>query len=384
MPIETMAAEPLVSAPTFPLVELHCHLEGAITADDVEQSRRSLGRGAAGMDGLDALREAITLPPGAWPLATWRPFFDRRRQCFSDLDMTEELTRRLVARYHRSGARHLELRFNPVYMGSLNSIPPVEVVRRVVAGATPPDQRMSTSVIVLATRDRGPADAAETARVAVRFAGEGVAGFDLAGQERGHPAQEFREAFDIARTGGLRMTAHAGEEVGPESIRAALEALRVERIGHGLTAATEPALVVALRENGVTLEMCPLSNVRTGCVDSVDQHPAGELLRQGVRVTLNSDDPGFLGHTLIDDFRETAATAELTDAEIMRLVHNAAEAAFLPPDGIAKLVADVRADFNAAARSGLTPLDLVQRTGVTPKATVPSWSDSRVDGDGRW
>jgi adenosine deaminase len=351
--------------PVFPLIELHCHLEGAFTASDVVEARLALGRDG-GMEEAGDLAGAITLPPGAWPLATWRPLFDRRRQCFDSLDMVEALTRQLVLRYHRNGGRHLELRFNPVYMGLLTSLDPIEIVRRVIAGATPPDERMSTAVIVLATRDRGPVEASEAARVAVRFAGDGVAGFDLAGQERGHPAHQFVDAFDIARSGGLHLTAHAGEEVGAESIRAALETLCVERIGHGLTVTEAPELASWIAGDGVTLEMCPLSNVRTGCIGSVQEHPAGDLLRRGVRVTLNSDDPGFLGHTLSDDYREVVETADLTDEEVRCLVTNAAEAAFLPRSGIDRLKADVRADFDAAAREGLSSIDLLQRAGATP------------------
>ena len=350
-----------VGAPTFPLIELHCHLEGAITLDDVVEARTSTGSGALAVDAAEVLRKAITLPPGAWPLATWRPYFDRRRQCFESLDMIEELTRQVVLRYQRIGCRHLELRFNPVYMGALTSLDTTEVVRRVIAGAAPPDRRMSTAVIVLATRDRGPAEAVAAASLAVGFAGSGVAGFDLAGQEIGNPAADFREAFDIARNGGLGLTAHAGEEVGPESIAAALDVLGVERVGHGVSATAAPEVVSSILRDGVTLEMCPLSNIRTGCVGSIAAHPAAQLLREGVRVTLNSDDPGFLGHTLLDDFREMATTAELTDDELTTLVANAAEGAFLPADGIADLLTRVRADFRVAAQAGFSPTQLLHQ-----------------------
>lgn len=357
-----------VGAPPFPLIELHCHLEGAITVDDVAAARASTGSGALDVDAAEALRTAITLPPGAWPLATWRPLFNRRRQCFDSLDMIEELTRQVVLRYQRIGCRHLELRFNPVYMGALTSLDSKDVVKRVIAGSASPDQRMSTAVIVLATRDRGPAEAADAVSLAVGFAGDGVAGFDLAGQEKGHPAAQFREAFDIARNGGLRLTAHAGEEVGPESITAALDVLGVERIGHGVTATAAPEVVSSIARDGVTLEMCPLSNVRTGCVGSIAEHPAARLLREGVRVTLNSDDPGFLGHTLLDDFREIAGAAGLADDELTKLVANAAEAAFLPPDGVAGLLAGVRADFQVAAEAGLRPTELLHRVSVAGAA----------------
>lgn len=343
----------------FPLVELHCHLEGAITAEDVLEARRSLRVGAE-KDDIGALQEAIALPPGVWPLATWRPYFDRRRQCFESLDMAEALTRRVVERYHRNGAKHLELRFNPVQMASLNSVDPIDLIQQIIVGALPPDRRMSTALIVVATRDRGAVEAAEAARVAVRFAGDGIAGFDLAGHEIGHPAQDFVDAFDIARSGGLRLTAHAGEEVGPESIRAALEELGVERIGHGLTITADAALMSSVLNENVTLEMCPLSNVRTGGIRAVEDHPAGRLLRAGIRVTLNSDDPGFLGHTLTDDFRRVCATANLTDKEVVRLVTNSVDGAFLPRDGVERLRAAVRTEFNSAALDGLTPLELLR------------------------
>lgn len=153
--------------------------------------------------------------------------------------------------------------------------------------------------------------------------GTGVVALGLGGRERGHPARHFAEVFAEARRRGLRCVAHAGETEGPWSIREALDVLQVDRIGHGVRALEDPALVRELAERRVPLEVCPTSNRCLGVGHPDDFH---RLRHAGVRVTVNSDDPGLFGTTLTDEFRRL----NLTGDEVRELTQTALEASFLP------------------------------------------------------
>jgi aminodeoxyfutalosine deaminase len=139
-----------------------------------------------------------------------------------------------------------------------------------------------------------PAEGAEqTVTYALKYRDRGVVGIGLGGLEEGFPPEPFAPAFARAKDGGLGSVPHAGEVVGPPSIRGALDALGADRIRHGIRAVDDPDLVAELAERGVVLDVCPVSNVRTGAVPSLEEHPLPKLIAAGVRCTLNTDDPAM-------------------------------------------------------------------------------------------
>jgi aminodeoxyfutalosine deaminase len=161
------------------------------------------------------------------------------------------------------------------------------------------------------------------ARVASIYCGDGVVSFGIGGDEKRGPALEFREAFRYARDAGLRLTAHAGETEGPESIVGALE-IGAERIGHGIRAADDPELMRRLREEGIPLEISITSNVRTGAVDSLAAHPVRRLFDAGVPITLNTDDPGIFESDLGQEY-ELARTQFGFSKDEIKQINRAAE-----------------------------------------------------------
>jgi adenosine deaminase len=126
-----------------------------------------------------------------------------------------------------------------------------------------------------------------------KAAPDGVVGIHLGGDEAAYPARQFVDAFRIARQAGLGVAAHAGEGDGAASVRDAIEQLGVQRVGHGVRAVEDPGLVREIASRGVTLEVCPTSNQRTGVVPDIEQHPLRRFLEAGVRVTIGSDDPSY-------------------------------------------------------------------------------------------
>jgi aminodeoxyfutalosine deaminase len=156
---------------------------------------------------------------------------------------------------------------------------------------------VKTRWILDAVRHFGTEHGMEVARFAISRRDQGAIAFGIGGDEARGPAEWFRDVFAYARDGGLHLVCHAGETTGPESVWAALT-IGAERIGHGIAAAKDPALLARLRESNIPLEVCMTSNVCTGVVPSLDQHPVRRLYDAGVPIVLNTDDPAFFRTTL--------------------------------------------------------------------------------------
>ena len=161
------------------------------------------------------------------------------------------------------------------------------------------------------------------------WAGRGLAAVGVGGDESARPARDFAGAFRRARRLGLRTTIHAGEAAGPESIRDALEALSPDRIGHGVRAVEDPALMKALALGRLTLEVCPTSNIATGVISSWHAHPLRRLFDAGVPVTINSDDGTFFDTDVSRELERAARVMAFEPAELWAMTRNAARAAFL-------------------------------------------------------
>ncbi len=157
-----------------------------------------------------------------------------------------------------------------------------------------------------------------------------LVGFGLAGIEddRARHREAFRDVFRAAVAAGLHSVPHAGETTGPETIWEALDGLKAERIGHGIGCLTDPRLVARLRDEGIPLEVCPTSNVRTRQVPSLADHPLPRLLAEGLRVTVNSDDPPMFGTSLTAEYQAIAEAFDLGEETIAGLARTAEEAAF--------------------------------------------------------
>jgi adenosine deaminase/aminodeoxyfutalosine deaminase len=197
-----------------------------------------------------------------------------------------------------------------------------------------------------AVRHFGPEAALEVAKAAASLQDRGVVGFSIGGDERREPPESFRDVFAYARSKGLRLTAHAGETAGPESVWAALRLWGVERIGHGLTAAADPDLVAHLAETQIALDVSVTSNVRTGCLRQAAEHPVRQYFDRGLLVTLNSDDPALFETDLNQEYLLAHRVLGFEREDLKRLAENSFRAAFLPADE----KADFLAAFPAAAR----------------------------------
>jgi adenosine deaminase/aminodeoxyfutalosine deaminase len=178
-----------------------------------------------------------------------------------------------------------------------------------------------------AIRQMGADHVMQVARLAGDYVGDGAISFGIGGDEVAGPAIGFREAYRYAKDAGLRLTAHAGETAGPDSIRAALE-IGTERIGHGIRAVDDPDLMRRLREERIPLEVCITSNVKTGAVESLGAHPVRRLFDAGVPITLNTDDPGVFECDLAGEFRLAREVFGFSEAELAGVIAAADEFRF--------------------------------------------------------
>jgi aminodeoxyfutalosine deaminase len=178
---------------------------------------------------------------------------------------------------------------------------------------------------------------------------EGSVGFGIGGAEADVPRREFADLFRAATELGLHSVPHAGETVGPEDVWDSIDLLRAERVGHGISAVQDPGLMEALAERGITLEVCPTSNIRTGAVRQLEAHPFPLLRDAGVRVTLNTDDPGMFGTDLNREYAIANEVFGLDARDLTDLARESVRASFAPPATASRILAEIDAYEDAAA-----------------------------------
>lgn len=312
---------------TTPRIELHLHLEGAAPPAFI--------RGLAREKHMDI--GGIFDERGAYRFRDFWDFLRVYEAATSTLTTPEDyrrLTLAVLEQSAESGVIYSETFLSPDFCGGRDVGAWREYLHAIREAAEEAERGMGITLrtIVTCIRHFGPEKARQTAICAAETAGDFVTGFGIAGDEKVLSPKDFRWAFDCAREAGLRLTAHAGEWGGPESVRAALADLGVERIGHGVRAIEDLALVDELAERGTVLEVCPGSNIALGLYPGWRQHPIGELDRRGVRVTVSTDDPPFFHTTMTREFEMLHAAFDWDDGQFARLNRTALDAAFCDAD----------------------------------------------------
>jgi len=307
----------------MPKVELHLHLEGAAPPD--------LIRALAAAKGMDLT--GVFAPDGGYAFTDFLHFLQVYEAATATLKSPEDyhrLTRAVLQERAADGVIYLEAFLSPDFCGGGDLAAWREYLAAI--GEAAAIEKRETGIemrgIITPVRHFGPDRARRTAACAQETAGDFITGFGMGGDENAGKPANFAYAFDMAREAGLRLTTHAGEFAGPESVRASLRDLRVERIGHGVRAIEDPALVAELADEGITLEVCPGSNIALGLYSDWAAHPINALREAGVRVTVSTDDPPFFRTSLTREY-EALAEAFRWDQDVLRSLNiTAANAAF--------------------------------------------------------
>jgi len=283
----------------LPKVELHLHLEGAAPPAFI--------RGLAQEKHLDI--SGIFDDRGNYRYKDFWDFLKVYEAATSTLQSPEDYARLTLAVLEESAASgvvYSETFLSPDFCGGRDVGAWKEYLHAMREAAAQAERQMGITLrgVITCIRHFGPEKARETARCAAETAGDWIVGFGIAGDEKIGAPKDFRWSFDCAREAGLRLTAHAGEWGGPESVRDAVRDLEVERIGHGVRAIEDLGLVDELAEKGIVLEVCPGSNVTLGIYKGFRDHPISELDRRGVKVTISTDDPPFFHTTMAREYDE--------------------------------------------------------------------------------
>lgn len=251
----------------------------------------------------------------------------------------------LVRDCYMDGVRHVEVRFCPT-LHTRGGMSPDEAVEAVLGGAETgvseatsgaPDDRMSARVIVSVLEGMTSEDAGALVDLAARYSDSGVAGVDLAGDEALFDADRYERAFTRAADAGLGVTVHAGEGRDAAHVRDAITRLHADRIGHGVSAASDPEVVTLLADNDVTVEVCLSSNLHTGAVGSLAEHPLQALNDAGVPVVICTDNTFFSATTLSREYELARSCAGAASDTVAASLMRGAEAAFLPEPARAEL-----------------------------------------------
>ena len=260
------------------------------------------------------------------------PFAIAQRSIHS-LDAVRRIAREAVEDLVADGVRLAELRFSPEFMCLPAGLDWDEAMEAVVEGSQGAAAELDVAVglVAIFSRDYGLESADRTVAFALRHR-DLLVGFDIAGSELGHPPSAYAEAVRPIREAGMHLTTHYGESGPPEYVREAIEVLAPERLGHGLSAAWDDAVTALVIDRGVTLEMCPTSNVRTRGVARPEDHPARRLLDRGARVTVNTDDPGLMGIDLTHEWEVARDALGFGEDAFRRVTRNAVDACFLPDE----------------------------------------------------
>jgi aminodeoxyfutalosine deaminase len=322
LPLESPRPSPFILS--LPKAELHLHLEGTIDPATLLELRKQHGK-------KSTLAEVECL----YQYKDFAGFLMAFKGITEDLQTAadyELITYRLMEKLKAENVLHAEV-YVSVGVNLWRKQDFAAVFEGLERGRERGERDFGVTLLWIfdAVRHFGPEKAQSVAELAVRYKGRSVVGFGIGGDEAKAGPELFREVYSYAADNGLRLTAHAGETAGPESVWGALN-IRAERIGHGLTAWHDPELVEELSRRQIPVEICMTSNLRTGVCSTMAEHPVRRYFDQGIMVTLNSDDPAMFGTSLAGEYQLAQDAFGFTDEHLRELARNSFEASFLPAE----------------------------------------------------
>jgi adenosine deaminase len=306
----------------LPKVELHLHLEGAIPLPALWELIGKYG-GALKVADMEALKEKFLYRDFAHFIDTWQWKNGFLRE-YEDFTLIAGAVANDLA---DQNIRYVEAFYSPADFQQ-HGLEPQRLTEAIRAGLDEHKDRVQVKLIADLVRDFGPQRGMVVLREIAEVRDLGVIGIGIGGSEQQFPPEPYQNVYEEARRLGFRTTAHGGEAAGAESIWGAIRSLGVDRIGHGTRAVEDGALVAYLKEKQIPLEMCPLSNVRTGVVSRLEEHPIKEFYREGLMVFVNTDDPKMFNTSLAEEYEALVDALGFTQSDILNLIRNAIHSAW--------------------------------------------------------
>lgn len=313
----------------LPKAELHCHLDGSVRPATLLDLAREYRADMPRAD-VEELREYMVVRD-ARNLEEYLERFEITLSVMQRAEALERIAFELAEDAHRDGVLYLETRFSPV-LNIRQGLQLDDAVRAVSRGLMRAERQhgIVSRVIICALRHLDPGVSLELARLAVGLRDQGVIGFDLAGGEAGNPASHHAGAFEYALANDMACTCHAGEGDGGDSVREAIHACNVHRVGHGTRLFEDAALMNYVNDRRIPVEICITSNVQTRAASSYQSHPVRKYFDAGLNVVLNTDNRLMSGTTLTDEYLHASRELKFTFDELATMAMNGFESAFLP------------------------------------------------------
>jgi len=310
---------------SLPKVELHLHLEGAIPYEALWALVEKYG-GDPLVPNIESLKRQFEYRdfPHFIESWVWKNQFLREYEDFTFI--AEAAARDLAGQ----NIRYAEVFFSPPDFARQGLEP--QLITEAIRKGLEPVEEIEIALVADLVRDFGPERGALTLAAVNEVRQLGVIGIGIGGSEYDFPPEAFEAVFEKARQLGFYTSAHAGEAAGAESVWGAIRSLRVDRIGHGTRSEEDQLLLDYLVQHKIPIEMCPISNVRTGVVTSYDRHPVRRYFERGVHLSISTDDPKMFGNSLAEEFLLLTESQGFTRAEVKGLVLSAIEMSWLPEE----------------------------------------------------
>jgi len=311
----------------IPKVELHLHLEGAIPLPTLLNFIQKRG-GNNSVNNLEDLKKRLVYSNFIQFIKVWL----WKNSFITKYEDFEELAYQVLQSLSHQNVKYVEAFYSPRDFTFRNKkLSACGITESLIKGKKRAfdDFGIHSEFIVDVVRDYGPRMAMNLIKELTNYLGQGLIGIGLGGSEKLFPAGLFIKVYQEARDRGFRLTAHAGEAAGAKSIWAALDELGAERIGHGLRAYEDPRLIDYLKERQIPLEMCVVSNIKTQVCKSFKEHPVKNYFKEGLMVTVNSDDPTMFNTSITNEYLVLIKKFGFSLKEIKQINLNSIEASFL-------------------------------------------------------
>jgi adenosine deaminase len=323
----------------LPKVELHRHLEGTLRLDTMLDIARQHGITIP----ADILRLSSLVQmqeEEKYSFQTFLSKFNTLRLFYRSPEVINRITREAIEDAARDNVKYMELRFTPVALSRAERFPLHDVIDWVVTSAHAAANEFGVTVKLIASVNRHESAelAEQVAWLAVQHKEDGVSALDLAGNEAEFKSEPFYGVFKEAKQAGLHVTIHAGEWGPAANVKEAIEELGADRIGHGVRVLEDDYVTRLVKERGTALEVCVTSNYQSGVVPALDKHPLAEMVKRGLNVTINTDDPSISRITLSHEYHVVCDDLGLSAEALKGRILAAARAAFLAEEERGQLV----------------------------------------------
>ncbi|MCQ4924577.1 adenosine deaminase [Tissierella carlieri] len=313
----------------IPKIELHCHLDGSVRPETMYELLLQQEEDLHVSD-IKEFEELVSVKEECNSLIEYLKKFSYPLKVMQRKENIERITYELLEDLSIQNVKYVEIRFAP-FLHMNDGLNFNDVVESVLKGMERGREEFNilSNAILICMRHESLQNSLEVVEYGEKYLGKGVVAVDLAGNEQDFPPEIHKEAFELARKKGYKITIHGGETGAVENISKSIELLYAERIGHGIAAIKDPKVMELLREKNIYLEMCPISNLQTKAVDSIENYPIRKYMELGIGVTVNTDNTTVSNTSLEKEYKLLMEELNFSIEEILKLIDNSVEAAFI-------------------------------------------------------